>query len=74
MRQKNWPSGAERKAGSSSDPQHTELAPLLPRGEPVESLLRKAQFFTQGTVSDDYRSEGPHRLGERLGDGGQRCG
>ena len=63
MRQKNWPSGAERKAGSSSDPQHTELAPLLPRGEPVESLLRKAQFFTPGTVSDDYREL--HRRGGR---------
>ncbi len=31
------------------------MAPLLPAGEPVESLLRKAQFFTAGTPSPDYR-------------------
>jgi nitrate reductase / nitrite oxidoreductase, alpha subunit len=31
------------------------LAPLLPGGEPVESLLRKAQFFVPGTPSGDYR-------------------
>ena len=28
-----------------------ELAPLLPGGEPVEQLLRRAQFFTPGTPS-----------------------
>ena len=31
------------------------MAPLLPDGEPVESLLRKAQFFTPGEPSQDYR-------------------
>jgi nitrate reductase alpha subunit len=31
------------------------LAPLLPGGEPVESLLRHAQFFTAGTPTSDYR-------------------
>ncbi|WP_347351627.1 nitrate reductase subunit alpha [Intrasporangium sp.] len=31
------------------------LAPLLPGGEPIEGLLRRAQFFTRGTPSDDYR-------------------
>ncbi|WP_084316881.1 nitrate reductase subunit alpha [Actinospica robiniae] len=31
------------------------LAPLLPGLEPVDSLLRKAQFFTPGTPSADYR-------------------
>ncbi|MGV0635529.1 nitrate reductase subunit alpha [Mycolicibacillus trivialis] len=31
------------------------LAPLLPGGEPVEALLRKAQFFSPGTPSPDYR-------------------
>ncbi|MGH3969662.1 MAG: hypothetical protein ACRDTV_16480, partial [Mycobacterium sp.] len=31
------------------------LAPLLPGGEPVESLLRQAQFFTAGTPTPDHR-------------------
>ncbi len=31
------------------------LAPLLPAGEPVEALLRKAQFFVPGTPSENYR-------------------
>ncbi|MGH3577077.1 MAG: hypothetical protein ACRDU0_05925, partial [Mycobacterium sp.] len=31
------------------------LAPLLPGGEPVESLLRKAQYFTSGTPTSDHR-------------------
>ena len=32
------------------------LAPLLPAGEPVERLLRKAQFFVPGgTPSADFR-------------------
>jgi len=39
------------------------LAGLLPGGEPVESLLRKAQFFTSGTPSEDYREL--HRRGGR---------
>src|SRR5450759_876736 len=36
-------------------PDLERLAPLLPGGEPVESLLRKAQFFVPGTPSTDYR-------------------
>lgn len=32
-----------------------QLAPLLPAGEPVESLLRNAQFFLPGEPSSDYR-------------------
>ena len=39
------------------------MAALLPGGEPVESLLRKAQFFTPGTPSEDYREL--HRRGGR---------
>ena len=39
------------------------MAPLLPGGEPVESLLRKAQFFTPGSPSGDYREL--HRRGGR---------
>jgi nitrate reductase alpha subunit len=39
------------------------LAPLLPRGEPVEALLRKAQFFLPGTPSADFREL--HRRGGR---------
>ncbi len=31
------------------------LAPLLPGGEPIEGLLRRAQFFVPGTPSDDHR-------------------
>ena len=31
------------------------LAPLLPGGEAIESLLRGAQFFTPGRPSPDYR-------------------
>ena len=31
------------------------LAPLLPGGEPIEGLLHRAQFFTPGTPSPDYR-------------------
>ncbi|HEU5417147.1 MAG TPA: hypothetical protein VFV41_05615, partial [Streptosporangiaceae bacterium] len=39
-------------AGRSAD----LLAPLLPAGEPVEQLLRKAQFFVPGgTPSADFR-------------------
>ena len=39
------------------------LAPLLPAGEPVEALLRRAQFFQPGTPSDNYREL--HRKGGR---------
>ena len=40
------------------------LAPLLPAGEPVEQLLRKAQFFVPGgTPSQDFREV--HRKGGR---------
>jgi nitrate reductase / nitrite oxidoreductase, alpha subunit len=40
------------------------LAPLLPAGEPVEQLLRKAQFFVPGgTPSPDFREV--HREGGR---------
>jgi nitrate reductase / nitrite oxidoreductase, alpha subunit len=39
------------------------LAPLLPGGEPVEDLLRRAQFFTPGAPSADYREV--HRDGGR---------
>ncbi|WP_222432155.1 nitrate reductase subunit alpha [Leekyejoonella antrihumi] len=39
------------------------LAPLLPMGEPVEQLLRKAQFFVPGTPSADYREV--HKKGGR---------
>ena len=44
-------------------PDLERLAPLLPGGEPVESLLRKAQFFVPGTPSTDYREV--HREGGR---------
>src|SRR5215472_8862511 len=41
-----------------------QLAPLLPAGEPVEALLRKAQFFVPGgTPSADFREV--HRKGGR---------
>jgi nitrate reductase alpha subunit len=39
------------------------LAPLLPGGEPVEALLRRAQFFTPGVPSQDYREV--HRVDGR---------
>ncbi|MGH3120187.1 MAG: molybdopterin-dependent oxidoreductase, partial [Streptosporangiaceae bacterium] len=39
------------------------LAPLLPGGEPVESLLRRAQFFVPGEPSGDFREV--HRRGGR---------
>ena len=41
-----------------------QLAPLLPAGEPVEQLLRKAQFFVPGgQPSPDFRAV--HRKGGR---------
>ena len=39
------------------------LAPLLPGGEPIESLLRRAQFFVPGTPTADHREV--HRVGGR---------
>ena len=40
------------------------LAPLLPAGEPVEALLRRAQFFVPGgSPSADFREV--HRAGGR---------
>ena len=54
---------ARRAAGDSTDQQRAQLAALLPAGEPVESLLRKAQFFAPGTASEDYREL--HRRGGR---------
>ena len=39
------------------------LAPLLPGGEPIERLLRRAQFFSPGTPTPDYREL--HRHGGR---------
>ena len=59
-----------REASRSPEPQGAEqrerMAALLPGGEPVESLLRKAQFFTPGTPSEDYREL--HRRGGRGAD------
>lgn len=49
--------------GESSGQSPARLAPLLPGGEPIESLLRKAQFFQPGTPSEDHREL--HRLGGR---------
>ncbi len=40
-----------------------QMAPLLPAGEPVESLLRKAQYFVPGAPSSDYREV--HRVDGR---------
>jgi nitrate reductase alpha subunit len=44
-----------RADASAPDPPASRLAPLLPGGEPVESLLRSAQFLTPGEPSADYR-------------------
>ncbi|WP_084262348.1 nitrate reductase subunit alpha [Actinomadura formosensis] len=41
--------------GGGSPPGRRLLAPLLPKGEPVEGLLRRAQFFVPGKPSGDYR-------------------
>ena len=61
------PAGATGETGGSPhrrDAEQRELmATLLPGGEPVESLLRKAQFFTPGDPSEDYREL--HRRGGR---------
>ncbi|MGI8451657.1 MAG: hypothetical protein ACR2MP_31625 [Streptosporangiaceae bacterium] len=59
----SWPTG--RSSDPANGPQGGRdgdwLAPLLPGGEPVESLLRRAQFFVPGTPSGDYREL--HRAG-----------
>jgi hypothetical protein len=51
------------------------VEPLLPKGEPVEALLRRAQYFVPGTPSGDYREV--HREGgrgaEEFPDGTQRA-
>jgi nitrate reductase alpha subunit len=50
--------------GPSGNPGDALLAPLLPAGEPVEQLLRKAQYFLPGgTPSADFREV--HRKGGR---------
>ena len=46
---------ADGSRGPQGVQQRERMAALLPGGEPVESLLRKAQFFTPGTASEDYR-------------------
>ena len=51
-------------AGPRPDRNHDLLAPLLPAGEPAESLLRHTQFFVPGgTPSPDFREV--HRPGGR---------
>jgi nitrate reductase alpha subunit len=51
-------------AGSPGGEGRDLLAPLLPGGEPVESLLRRAQFFVPGgSPSPDFREV--HRPGGR---------
>ena len=54
---------ADGSRGPQGVQQRERMAALLPGGEPVESLLRKAQFFTPGTASEDYREL--HRRGGR---------
>jgi nitrate reductase / nitrite oxidoreductase, alpha subunit len=47
----------ESPAGTGRGGDRDLLAPLLPAGEPVEKLLRKAQFFVPGgTASEDFRT------------------
>jgi nitrate reductase / nitrite oxidoreductase, alpha subunit len=54
----------ERSLTTPDGPGGHLLAPLLPAGEPVEALLRKAQFFVPGgTSSADFREV--HRTGGR---------
>lgn len=48
---------------STGQSPHANLAPLLPAGEAVETLLRKAQYFTAGTPTADHREV--HRDGGR---------
>ena len=49
VRSNEGPDDQNREGGED------RLAPLLPMGEPIEKLLRKAQFFVPGTPSGDYR-------------------
>ncbi len=46
-----------------STPDDELLSPLLPAGEPVERLLRRLQFFTPGTATQDFREV--HKKGGR---------
>jgi nitrate reductase / nitrite oxidoreductase, alpha subunit len=46
-----------------STPDDELLSPLLPAGEPVEGLLRRLQFFTPGTATQDFREV--HKKGGR---------
>jgi nitrate reductase / nitrite oxidoreductase, alpha subunit len=56
--------GTDRDGRASTGNPQAELAPLLPGGEPIEALLRKAQYFTPtGMPSEDYREL--HRRGGR---------
>ena len=54
---------ADGSRGPQGVQQREQMAALLPGGEPVESLLRKAQSFTPCTASEDYREL--HRRGGR---------
>ena len=47
--------GHPPRGGPGGQDGHGLLAPLLPGGEPVEGLLRRAQFFVPGQPSPDYR-------------------
>ncbi len=53
--------GPSGSAGPAPAGQQPALAPLLPAGEPVESLLRRAQYFMPGQASADFREV--HRAG-----------
>ncbi|MGH8891219.1 MAG: nitrate reductase subunit alpha, partial [Acidothermaceae bacterium] len=44
-----------RDGGSGRAKEPSLLAPLIPAGEPIEGLLRKAQYFVPGTPSENYR-------------------
>lgn len=53
----------QHDAATGEEPPHASLTPLLPGGQPIESLLRKAQYFTPGTPTPDHREV--HRRGGR---------
>jgi nitrate reductase / nitrite oxidoreductase, alpha subunit len=57
--QAGYPRAGSPAGGSAGE----LLAPLLPGGEPVEGLLRRAQFFVPGEQSGDFREV--HRKGGR---------
>jgi nitrate reductase alpha subunit len=57
------PNGDTRVPTGFGQAPQASLAPLLPGGEPIESLLRKAQFFTAGRPTPDHREV--HRRGGR---------